>query len=432
MGNRNYRRTVLSVLLVFGLVFAFGGVSLAATLTVGPGDSYDYKSIQDAVDNADSGDTIEVYAGTYVEDINIPMDKNNLVLHSVSGAEVTEIQGDTAERVIFVNSLLGITIEGFKITPGSSAHTGIYFDPDGGSPLDPVTITGNVMEGFSQWNGYGLNAMWDNMEGTLFTFTGNTVRDCTRGVYVHGFKNCEIDISCNLFEDCSDYSLLAEHFDNGGDGTDARINNNQVTLSSGNSGDTGISVSNPEATTEIVGNRIEGDFGTGMYIEHIGGYGQSPAIVTIEKNEIRGTGTGLFFRDPAHNMPSEVTVRYNSIENNEYGIYVQDLTYEIDTVIQFTDNNLSGNSLYGFFNDVDGTWLDAQGNWWGDDTGPYHPTTNPSGQGNDVSDYVDYGSWRTTPWEEEDDSSSGCNAGAMSPLFMLVLAPLGLLLRKSR
>ena len=31
-----------------------------------------------------------------------------------------------------------------------------------------------------------------------------------------------------------------------------------------------------------------------------------------------------------------------------------------------------------------------------------------------------------------EDSSSGCNAGALSPLFLLLLAPLGLLLGKSR
>jgi|GEM_PF-6220574 len=45
---------------------------------------------------------------------------------------------------------------------------------------------------------------------------------------------------------------------------------------------------------------------------------------------------------------------------------------------------------------------------------------------------IDYANWRTTAREEEDDSSSGCNAGILSPLFLLLLAPMGLLLKKSR
>jgi len=60
---------------------------------------------------------------------------------------------------------------------------------------------------------------------------------------------------------------------------------------------------------------------------------------------------------------------------------------------------------------------------------------NLDGLGKKVSSYVDYANWRTTAWEgeeDDDDSSSGCNTGILNPLFLLLLAPLGLLLRKSR
>jgi len=40
--------------------------------------------------------------------------------------------------------------------------------------------------------------------------------------------------------------------------------------------------------------------------------------------------------------------------------------------------------------------------------------------------------WAEYLFEEADDSSSGCNAGIPVPLFLLLLAPMGLLLRKSR
>ena len=37
--------------------------------------------------------------------------------------------------------------------------------------------------------------------------------------------------------------------------------------------------------------------------------------------------------------------------------------------------------------------VDATNNWWGGALGPYHPITNPSGNGDEVDDNVAY-----TPW----------------------------------
>jgi len=437
------RRTVLSVLLVFGLVFLFGGVSLAATLTVGPGDSYDYKSIQDAVDNADSEDTIEVYAGTYNEDINIPMDKNNLVLRSVSGAEVTEIQGDTAERVIFVNSRLGITIEGFKITPGSSAETGIYFDPDGGDPEDPVTITGCVFEGF---DAYGINANWISMFNTTFVVTENLFTDCDYGILAYGFEDCTVNISGNRFENCPSYGMELGSMGSNDSLVDVQVTDNQIVAENGSDCYTGIYIGNVEGTTHISENTITGELEYGIYISKIGNQGGSRVSAFIEKNEIRVDGTGMNLGDLFGSIPGDLTVRYNTIETNAdddevSGIYV-DTFNDADSTVSFRDNNLIGDAgaaSWGFAT-MATVLIDAQGNWWGDASGPYDDKTlpgtpnynNPEGQGKKVSPYVDYANWRTTAWVEDDDSSSGCNAGAMSPMFLLLLAPMGLLLRKSR
>ena len=41
--------------------------------------------------------------------------------------------------------------------------------------------------------------------------------------------------------------------------------------------------------------------------------------------------------------------------------------------------------------------VDAESNWWGDATGPYHPTANPGGLGDSVSDYVDFDPWLGGP-----------------------------------
>jgi Synergist-CTERM protein sorting domain-containing protein len=146
-------------------------------------------------------------------------------------------------------------------------------------------------------------------------------------------------------------------------------------------------------------------------------------------------------------IPGDLTVRYNTIETNaddneESGIYV-DTFNDADSTVTFRDNNLIGDTgvnSWGFAT-MATVLIDAQGNWWGDASGPYDDKALPGtpnynnldGQGKKVTPYIDYANWRTSAWEEEgDDSSSGCSTGILNPLFLLLLAPLGLLRRKSR
>jgi hypothetical protein len=54
-----------------------------------------------------------------------------------------------------------------------------------------------------------------------------------------------------------------------------------------------------------------------------------------------------------------------------------------------------GNSSYGVFNVVAFT-IDATYNWWGDASGPYHPSSNPGGAGDQVGDGIIYSPWLGT------------------------------------
>jgi hypothetical protein len=58
-------------------------------------------------------------------------------------------------------------------------------------------------------------------------------------------------------------------------------------------------------------------------------------------------------------------------------------------------SNIYGNTGYGVRYTGGGVAVDAEYNWWGDATGPYHPTLNPGGQGDTVSDSVDFDPWLT-------------------------------------
>ncbi len=48
---------------------------------------------------------------------------------------------------------------------------------------------------------------------------------------------------------------------------------------------------------------------------------------------------------------------------------------------------------YGVYNNSS-LDIDARYNDWGDPTGPYHPTLNPSGRGDGVSDHVIFDPWQ--------------------------------------
>ncbi len=87
-------------------------------------------------------------------------------------------------------------------------------------------------------------------------------------------------------------------------------------------------------------------------------------------------------------------ISFNVLDNNQHsGVYCTNGSNPI-----INHNNIEGNSSYGVFNNTSSIVIDARYNWWGDPSGPYHPTTNPTGSGDQVSDYVDFSDWLTAPY----------------------------------
>jgi len=228
-GGHNFmKRFSFATYLALGVlcVAISAGASGAATLVVGPGETY--ATIQSAVDAAAEGDVIEVREGVYPEDISIST--NNLTLTSVDGPGLAVIEGmSPGAAVIKIAPELGVTIDGFTLLEGAGNNYGIYHN--GGSPTTPVTITNNTMEGF---NSNGFYAQWGYMTGTTFTFTGNTMRECGTGIYVYGFNGSTIRINNNTAIDCST-GMDLEEFDEGM-GTDAQVVGNVITLDESLSG----------------------------------------------------------------------------------------------------------------------------------------------------------------------------------------------------
>ena len=88
-----------------------------------------------------------------------------------------------------------------------------------------------------------------------------------------------------------------------------------------------------------------------------------------------------------------------TVYNNDYGIYLYGYLYgSSNTEVHY--NNIYNNTDYGISNwNTESQYVvNATNNWWGSASGPYHSTTNPSGNGDNVSNNVIYNPWLTAPW----------------------------------
>lgn len=60
--------------------------------------------------------------------------------------------------------------------------------------------------------------------------------------------------------------------------------------------------------------------------------------------------------------------------------------------LAMTDSSIHHHGTYGILNNAT-TTIHAANNWWGSASGPYHPTLNPAGTGNRVSNFVEFIPW---------------------------------------
>ncbi len=84
------------------------------------------------------------------------------------------------------------------------------------------------------------------------------------------------------------------------------------------------------------------------------------------------------------------TINTNQIIDNNYGVYINNG----DPII--TNNDIFDNTSYGIYRNATPS-INAENNWWGDASGPYHPILNPNGTGDRVSDNVTFTPWLTEP-----------------------------------
>jgi hypothetical protein len=307
-----------------------------------------YYSIQDAVDAASS--TIILYPGIYAPftvsgNSSLTIVANGAVV--VKGSQSVATHYGNRDAVIFVTGSTDITLDGLDIegqglgTTNPKSYAVIYESSSGtikDCVVSPNTI-GNV-------NGVGI-AAWDHSDLVIdpciiknFGRIGVFFYDgCTGGVY-----DSTIEGQVYNDENLVNYGIEIETYDYACD-------------------------------IEIIGNEIYDCDNTYLSPKW------SSAGIVIDG------WLGIYY------IPSStVVISNNDIHDNYYGIEVVANPYSYAHY-----NNIYNNREYGVIEDSDylgkDVTFDARYNWWGDSSGPYHTTLNPSGLGNAVSDYVDFDPW---------------------------------------
>jgi len=126
---------------------------------------------------------------------------------------------------------------------------------------------------------------------------------------------------------------------------------------------------------------------------HIGIYLWSSWNIFIENCTLSNNDAGILV-----DYSNPVSILYCNIHHNLNGTIIHN-----SQNTQIHHNNIYGNTYYGI-NNTFGQWIvNATFNWWGHSTGPYDGSDdtggwyNPSGQGDNVSNFVLYHPWLTSP-----------------------------------
>jgi len=444
-------RKIVCVLLALVLVLSFKLVmavpAQAATLEVGPGKPY--ATITTAIGDAGTGDTILVYADTYDAEPAWPIDVDvaDLTIRSVSGAASTIIDPGASGQGAIEISTTGVTFDGFTVKQGTQAYSAsdlqehtIWVHANYSTIKNNTIIgaggnqaciyigggtVGEPHDGYAALFGYQVSTPLGQ------TIRNNTFRYAASG---EGWGIFAYDLSDSLIRgnqfvgDAADVGSWGT--DEGAPGTGIIIH--KATAATGSPSPGGGYVDIRGNTAQYVKYTWLTFYSAYPYNDVAGKMYEQPEASTVDKvivrhNTVSDCGTAVNFHRANKSdcygttKCADLTVGSNGVTigpgnefyNNGDGIRIDDPKEKptgcIASVLDADNIAINNNEIYDNTLDTSSWWgtpqgygvwngtttaVNAEDNWWGNDSGP--AGVGP-GTGDAVSDYVDYDPWRTVP-----------------------------------
>ena len=343
LGERrfNLKSTHIMITLITSLflVAIIAIIGSAATITVGPpGSSANYNSIQDAINNANNGDTILVWNGTYNE--NVIVDKMVSIIGNGS-AWCKVIADDNTSDVLHVTADY-VNISGLNISGANDSDI---------AGLRILSSHCNVSSCIMYGNYYGIevspisgnvdnNSLYDNM------IYGNVIG-------IGASYSRDLNVSSNIIYDNTRYGI---RFDV--DISNSTVFNNTVY----DNGWDGILVG--DDYNVVIGNTIYGNGWNGVRLSsasrniirsniiHDNAYNgveiYSDSLYNlVDNNTIYNNGKGILF-SASPTLPGNNTLVNNTIYGNSYGIFCEGM-----------NNTMEGNLIY---NNSNGIYIPSSAN----------------------------------------------------------------------
>ena len=267
--------------------------------------NHPYRSIQQAIDIVNEGDTIYVFEGTYNETLEI--DKG-ISLIGLDRDNTTIEKRDDSSRYIIEITADHVVLEDFTIsdTPDEGRVALIYVSSD------YATIQGNNITHSNVWGIY-LHSSNDN------TIGDNLINDTKEGI--HAYYSDNNVFSNNDFGNCSEAAIKLIYSDNN------IVYNNTI-----DNGDYGI------YTQYCSNNNISNNTVTDCFFHGIKIHGGSDN--TINYNYLKSSGGSGIRLDSSNNR-----IHGNEFDRNQIGISLAGSNCEI------TNNSIHNSAMWGIYID---------------------------------------------------------------------------------
>lgn len=391
-----------------------------------------FATVQGGVDGVCDGGLVNVFAGTYEEQVTVD---NKTVTLKGAGSAVTTIASPTTLAITFSTSkdyhsivaakngaqlhFEGFTVDGLGRGNGNYRFNGVSYYNAGGTTMDCKII--NVMDTpfAGAQHGVGFYA-YAPATPSVVSFLNNEITSFQKNATVFAGAFLEAHVSGNTITGAGPTGITAQNGIQVSYGATGYVNGNTISeigytgptyvacgiliydspyalVENNIVSDCHVGIYGWNTNSDFVGNAVYYTYDLGvpytvaMYADpgespviqaqpliveptFLGGAGPVHSIVhyNISSNVLQGLDLddshGLFI-ETFDGYEVEAEVRYNLISNFETGIRVEEESDDLITVLNVNNNAIFNNTQYGFLNGAE-IIANAEYNWWGDCSGP--------------------------------------------------------------